>query len=74
MTVVEELDSLPERIKVSSGRITELREQLAAELETRERLIVQAVDEANIPQADVARSAGVSQPHIIRILAKASSD
>ncbi|MBB3043936.1 sigma factor-like helix-turn-helix DNA-binding protein [Nocardioides soli] len=74
MTVVAELDSLPERIKVSSGRITELREQLAAELETRERLIVQAVDEANIPQADVARAAGVSQPHIIRILAKASSD
>lgn len=74
MTVVEELGSLPERISVSAQRIVELKEQLAAELETRNRLIVQAVDEANIPQADVARAAGVKQPHIIRILAGASSD
>lgn len=74
MTVLEELGSLPERIKVSSARVVELREQLAAELETRNRLIVQAVDEAGIPQADVARAAGVKQPHIIRILAGASAD
>lgn len=74
MTVIEELGSLPERIKTSAARLTDLAEQLAAEREIRDQLIVQAVDEAGIPQADVARAANLSQPHIVRILAASSSD
>lgn len=74
MTVIDELGSLPERITKSAERVRELDQQLRLERETRDRLIVQAVDEAGMPQAKVARAAGLSQPHILRILGKSSSD
>lgn len=73
MTIIQEFGSLPERIKASVERLGDLEAARAAELETRNRLLVEAVDQAGIPQAQVARFAGISQPHLIRILA-ASSD
>lgn len=73
MTVLDELGSLPERITASSERLADLLQLAANERETRDRLIVEAVDEAGIPQAAVARAAGLSQPQVNRILATSSS-
>lgn len=74
MTVLDELGALPERIAASRDRIEDLEQATDTEREIRNQLIVQAVDEAGIPQAQVARAAGLSQPQIIRILAKSSAD
>ena len=71
-TVLADFNALPDRIKDSAGRVRDLTTQLAHERKTRDALIVAAVDEAGIPQAQVARHAGISQPHVIRILAGAS--
>lgn len=71
MTILDEYADLPVRIDAVATNVRELEEQLKNARETRDRLIVEAVDEANMPQARVARAAGLSQPHIIRILAKA---
>ena len=73
MTVLDELDSLPERIKAASERVVDLLQLVANEREIRDRLIVEAVDEAGMPQAVVARAAGLSQPQVNRILASSSS-
>lgn len=73
MTVLDELGSLPDRIKASSERLADLQQLVANEREIRDRLIVQAVDEAGIPQARVARAGGLSQPQVNRILATSSS-
>lgn len=73
MTVLDELGSLPDRIKASGERLADLQQLVANEREIRDRLIVEAVDEAGIPQAVVARAAGLSQPQVNRILATSSS-
>ena len=73
MTVMDEFSDLPVRIDAVATNVRELEEQLKNARETRDQLIVEAVDEAGMPQARVARAAGLSQPHIIRILAKSSS-
>jgi hypothetical protein len=73
-TVIEEYAQLPARIRASSTRCDELGQQLKHERETRDELIVQAVDHAGIPAAEVARIAGMTQTHVTRILAAASSD
>lgn len=74
MTVIDELGSLPARIRASVERIGELREQASKELQIRDGLIVQAIDHAKMTQAAVARAAGVSQAHIVRILANNGVD
>lgn len=73
MTILDEFADLPVRINAVADEVRSLEEQLKNARETRDRLIVEAVDEARVPQAQVARAAGLSQPHIIRILAKSSS-
>lgn len=73
-TVIEEHSRLPERIKASAQRIEDIRQMLANEIELRNELIVRAIDQAGIPQRNVAEYAGVKQPHILRILAGASSE
>lgn len=72
--VIDELNGLPERIKASADRINDLTTQINNERETRDELIVTAVDEAGIPQRQVARYAGLSPAHVIRILAQAGED
>ena len=74
MTVLDELGSLPERIAASSARLIDYQAQVEAERKTRNELIVQAVDHAGISQADVGRAAGISQAHVVRILAGSSAD
>ncbi len=71
-TIVDDLDQLPDRIRASADRVADLTKQLADEREVRDDLIVQAVDDAGMSQRAVAKAAGVSQPHLIRILAAAS--
>ena len=71
-TIVDDLDQLPRRIEASAARYADLTKQAADEREVRDRLIVEAVDEAGMSQRAVARAAGISQPHLIRILAEAS--
>lgn len=73
-TVIDVHRELPARIKASAERITGIREMLKNELELRDDLIVRAIDEAGIPQRNVAEYAGVKQPHILRILAARSSE
>lgn len=70
-TVLEDFASLPDRIAESASRVADLTQQLADERHRRDELIVAAVDQAGIAQAQVARAAGLSQPHLIRILAAA---
>lgn len=74
MTIINELGSLPERIKAAAERVRELTEAVTAERKLRDELIVTAIDEARIPQAAVARAAGLSQPHVVRILAAHGDD
>lgn len=71
--VIEQLGGLPDRIKASAQRLRELEEQVRLEREQRNRLVVEAIDEAGIPQGRVAKHAGLSQPQVLRILAAASS-
>lgn len=71
---IADLDQLPDRIKASADRVEALTKQLLNERRTRDALIVAAVDEAGMSQRAVARAAGISQPHLIRILARSSDD
>ncbi|MFT3874792.1 MAG: hypothetical protein QM714_19435 [Nocardioides sp.] len=68
-TVLEDLDGLPDRLRTSAARIADLNQQLHDETVRRNQLIVQAVDEAGLPQRVVAIAAGISPPHLTRILA-----
>ena len=74
MTILDEFADLPVRIGNVAEEVRSLEEQLKNARETRDRLIVEAVDEGGMAQARVARAAGLSQPHIIRILARSSGD
>lgn len=71
-TVLEEYAELPDRIKASAERVEDLTAQLADERRRRDALIVQAIDQAGIPQRQIAAAAHLSQPHLIRILAASS--
>ena len=71
---IADLDRLPERIKASADHLADLTAQATNERKIRDELIVQAVDEAGLTMAAVSRAAGISQPHIVRILANSSSD
>lgn len=62
------LDDLPARIKAAGTRCLELAAQAKLALAQRNQLIVDGVD-SGIPQRQVARLAGLSQPHVIRVLA-----
>ena len=73
-TVVDELADLPTRIRASAARLTDLTKQLANERETRDRLLVEAVDHASMPGATAARYADITHTHLLRILAASSED
>jgi hypothetical protein len=73
-TVLDDLSDLPARITASADRVEALLAQLSAERETRDRLVVEAVDDARMTHRTVAAAARLSQPQIIRILAAASED
>lgn len=74
MTVMEELSSLPDRIRDAAGRCADLDAQLRNERERRDELIVTAVDEGGMSIAQAARTAGLSKPQVIRILSRSSED
>ncbi|MBM7510058.1 putative transcriptional regulator [Nocardioides salarius] len=74
MTIIEELDGLPQRIATSAERYRELLAAAATEKKVRDQLIVLAVDEAGMTQAATARAAGLTQPTVVQILAAASTD
>lgn len=69
MTAIDDLNGLTDRIRASANRLTDLAETQATERKQRNELIVQAVDEAGMTQAAVARAAGLSTAAIIHILA-----
>lgn len=67
MSVV--LQDLQPRLEAAVSEVADARLQLEVALERRDRLVVQAVDEG-MQQSRVAKIAGVSPPHVIKILAK----
>jgi predicted XRE-type DNA-binding protein len=67
---VEILPALRERLSTAGRAVKDAREHLDDETEIRNRLIVEAVDEAGMPQGQVARLVGLAQPSIPRILAE----
>jgi DNA invertase Pin-like site-specific DNA recombinase len=73
-TVIDDLGSLPARIRASADRLRDLKAETDNERKRRDELIVDAVDLGGMTTAAVARAAGVSQPQVIRILSAASSD
>lgn len=73
-TVVDEFAALPDRIKASTARLVDLATETANERARRDELIVQAVDHAGMTAAQAARHAGITQTHVLRILAAASED
>lgn len=73
-TVVDEYAALPDRIKASSARLVDLATETANERQQRDELIVQAVDHAGMTAAQAARCAGITQTHVLRILAAHGGD
>jgi len=73
-TLLDQLASIPERLKASASRIADLTVELNNERRRRNSLIVAGVDQARLSQSDVARAAGVSQPHVVRVLSNAGDD
>lgn len=73
-TILDDLATLKDRLTTSAGRLISLDQETKNERKLRDRLIVRAVDQAHMPQSVVAKLAGVSQPHVVRILAAAGQD
>jgi hypothetical protein len=74
MARVPSLDHLPDKIRESCTRLAGLQEDAAKERHERNRLIVAAVDQAGIPIRVVARYAGMSPGHVMRVLGTAEED
>ena len=73
-TVLDDLANIAERLAKSAARLLDLDAESKAERKRRDQLIVAAVDHGGMPQAQVARHAKVSQPHVVRILSQAGDD
>lgn len=69
-TVLDELKNIGERLAKSASRLGDLDAETKNERKLRNRLIRLAVDHGGIPQAQVARWAGIKQPHVTRILSE----
>lgn len=67
MTVLDELANMPARLRAAADQVEEARTRERNATEHRNRLVVSAVD-AGMPYREIGRNAGVSQPHVVRIL------
>lgn len=69
MTVIDQtaLEHMPERIRKAREHLDECRERETAAKIMRNRLVIAAVD-GGMSNRTVAAAAGISQPHVIRIL------
>jgi len=67
------LDDLPARLAASATQVESTFAAWKLALRQRDALIVEAVD-AGMRQGVVATTAGVSSPHVTRVLANAGSD
>lgn len=67
------LTDLVPRLESARDAVKDAQVELELALEHRNELIVQAVDEG-LTQKTVATAAGVSQPHVIRVLAASEPD
>lgn len=70
MTVLDEHANMPARLRAAADQVEEAKTRYDAAIETRNRLVVAAVDVVGMAHRDIARNAGVSQPHVIRILSR----
>lgn len=68
MRVREVAGDLTPRLTKAASDISDARKQLDVALDRRDELIVQA-DREGMTQRAIARAAGVSQPHVLRVLA-----
>lgn len=66
------LDDLRARLATHADNVESARKAYDLAVEQRNAAVVSAVDEGGMAQGVVARLVRVSQPHIVRILAKAS--
>lgn len=73
-TVIDEYAALPGRIAAAAQHVEDARTALANELERRDDLIVQAIDQAGMKYAAVAKAAGLTAPQIVRIMSRSSAD
>lgn len=67
------LSDLTPRLEAAANAVKDAELEYRLALEQRDALVVQAVDEG-MQQRRVAKAAGVSQPHVIRILARSEPD
>lgn len=67
------LDDLTPRLEAAANAVKDAQIELELAIEARNELIVQAVDEG-LTQKAVAAAAGVSQPHVVRVLAGSEPD
>lgn len=73
-TVLDDLQDLGERLKKSASRLLDLAVEQGNERKLRNKLIRDAVDHGGISQAQVAKLAGVSQPHVVRVLSEGDDE
>lgn len=67
------LSDLTPRLEAAARAVKDAEVEYKLSLEQRDTLVVQAIDEGMTGRR-VAQAAGVSQPHIIRILARSEPD
>lgn len=73
-TIIDELNSIPERLRAAAKEVAAAADRLALIRKQRNELVVKAVDQAKIPQRVVAQHAAVSQAQVVRLLAGAPDD
>jgi hypothetical protein len=66
-------DEVRGRLSAAADRLDEAKQALDAAFEQRDAAVVDAIDRAGMAQGIVAKLARVSQPHITRILGKATA-
>lgn len=71
MTVLdrEAIDHMRDRLRAAAEHLDEANQRQRLALATRNRLVIDAVDNGMAYRA-VAKAAGVSQPHVVRILSR----
>lgn len=73
MSSREVLSDLAPRLRAAAATVADATEQLRLARQHRDELVVQAVEEG-MTQKRVAEAAGVSAPHVTRILLSAEPD
>ncbi|MBK3534492.1 MULTISPECIES: hypothetical protein [unclassified Streptomyces] len=73
MAAIALVTGYAERLKAAADAVAEDKERWKLSIKQRNEIIAEAVD-AGYPQAAAAKSAKVSQPHVVRVMAGTYDD